>query len=51
MSSPAWDSTGPREPGEVFHVTTTTTFKWMATDIKGNVSFGERTFTIVPPKG
>ena len=49
-SSPAWDSTGPREPGEVFHVTKTTTFKWMATDIKGNRSFGERTFTIVPPK-
>jgi len=48
-SSPAWDSTGPREPGEVFHVTQTTTFKWMATDIKGNRSFGERTFTIVPP--
>jgi zinc carboxypeptidase/chitobiase/beta-hexosaminidase-like protein len=50
-SSPAWDSTGPREPGEVFHITRTTTFKWMATDIKGNTSFGERTFTIVPPKG
>ena len=49
-SSPAWDSTGPREPGEVFHITKTTTFKWMATDIKGNRSFAERTFTIVPPK-
>ena len=47
-SSTAWDSTGPREPGEVFHVTQTTTFKWMATDIKGNRSFGQRTFTIVP---
>jgi hypothetical protein len=47
-SSTAWDSTGPREPGEVFHITETTTFKWMATDIKGNRSFGERTFTIVP---
>jgi hypothetical protein len=47
-SSPAWDSTGPREPGEVFHITQTTTFKWMATDIKGNRSFGQRTFTIVP---
>jgi hypothetical protein len=45
-SSPAWDSTGPREPGEVFHVTRTTTFRWMATDIKGNTSFGSRTFTI-----
>ena len=46
-SSTAWDSTGPREPGEVFHVTETTTFRWRAVDIKGNVSFGERTFTIV----
>ena len=50
-SSPAWDSTGPREPGEVFHITESTTFKWMATDIEGNTSFGERSFTIVPPKG
>ena len=46
-SSTAWDSTGPREPGEVFHITETTTFRWRATDIKGNTSFGERTFTIV----
>ena len=46
-SSTAWDSTGPREPGEVFHITETTTFRWLATDIKGNTSFGERTFTIV----
>jgi hypothetical protein len=45
-SSTAWDSTGPREPGEVFHVTETTTFRWRATDIKGNTSFGDRTFTI-----
>ena len=35
--SPAWDSTGPREPGEVFHVDETTTFRWRAEDIKGNV--------------
>ena len=41
-SSPVWDSTGPREPGEVFHVTETTTFRWRAEDIKGNVSFGSR---------
>ena len=47
-SSTAWDSTGPREPGQVFHITRTTTFRWRATDIKGNTSFGERTFTIVP---
>jgi hypothetical protein len=45
-SSPAWDSTGPREPGEVFHVDRTTTFRWSATDIKGNVSNGVQKFTI-----
>jgi hypothetical protein len=45
-SSPMWDSTGPREPGEVFHLTSTTKFRWLATDIKGNVSSGSQTFTI-----
>jgi hypothetical protein len=45
-SSPAWDSTGPREPGQVFHLTQTTTFRWTATDIKGNVSHGVQKFTI-----
>jgi len=45
-SSAEWDSTGPREPGEVFHVDSTTTFNWRAEDIKGNVSFGKRKFTI-----
>jgi hypothetical protein len=37
---------GPREPGEVFHITETTTFKWIAKDIKGNVSTGQRVFVI-----
>ena len=41
-----WDSTGPREPGEVFHVTQTTTFRWRAEDIKGNVSTGSARFEI-----
>jgi Zinc carboxypeptidase/Chitobiase/beta-hexosaminidase C-terminal domain len=41
-----WDSTGPREPGEVFHVTSTTTFRWLAKDIKGNESTGSDTFVI-----
>jgi hypothetical protein len=41
-----WDSTGPREPGEVFHVTSTTTFRWLAKDIKGNVSTGSKRFEI-----
>jgi hypothetical protein len=45
-SSPEWDSTGPREPGEVFHITETTTFRWIAKDIKGNVSTGQRAFVI-----
>jgi hypothetical protein len=43
-SSTLWESTGPREPGEVFRITENTTFRWMATDIKGNVSFGVRVF-------
>ena len=47
-SSPLWDSTGPREPGEVFHLTTTTTFRWTAVDIKGNTSTGSQKFTIKP---
>ena len=46
-SSTLWDSTGPREPGEVFHVTKTTTFRWMATDMKGNVSKGKMKHTII----
>ena len=41
-----WDSTGPREPGQSFVVTTTTEFRWLATDIEGNVSTGRETFTI-----
>ena len=45
-SSPLWDSTGPREPGQVFHLTETTTFRWTATDIKGNVSHGTQKFKI-----
>jgi hypothetical protein len=45
-SSTGWDSTGPREPGEVFHVDATTTFRWRAEDIKGNVAFGKQTFRI-----
>ena len=45
-TSALWDSTGPREPGEVFRITETTTFRWMATDIKGNVAFGVKIFRI-----
>jgi hypothetical protein len=44
--STEWDSTGPREPGEVFHVDETTTFRWRAEDIKGNVAYGRQVFRI-----
>jgi hypothetical protein len=47
-NSPLWDSTGPREPGETFHITETTEFRWIATDIKGNTSEGRAKFNIVP---
>jgi hypothetical protein len=49
-NSPLWDSTGPREPGQTFHITETTTFRWIATDIKGNVSEGREMFNITGPK-
>jgi Zinc carboxypeptidase/Chitobiase/beta-hexosaminidase C-terminal domain len=45
-SSTLWDSSGTREPGQVFYITSDTTFRWMAKDIKGNVSFGKQEFTI-----
>jgi len=45
-NSTLWDSTGPREPGRVFHLTKTTTIRWLATDMRGNVSTGRETFTI-----
>ena len=46
LNSTLWDSSGTREPGQVFHVTRTTTFRWMAKDIKGNESTGSDTFVI-----
>jgi len=45
-SSPLWDSTGPREPGETFHVRRTTLFRWRAEDMRGNVSTGAQLFVI-----
>jgi hypothetical protein len=45
-NSPLWDSTGPREPGQTFHLTKDTTIRWVATDIKGNRSEGKETFKI-----
>ena len=46
-SSQLWDATGTREPGEVFHITKTTMFRWRAEDIKGNVGLGARQFVIL----
>lgn len=37
-ASTTWDATGPRQPGQVFLFDQTTTIKWIAKDIKGNVS-------------
>jgi hypothetical protein len=48
-SSTLWDSSGPREPGQVFYVTSSTTFRWLATDIKGNQTYGTNRITIVNP--
>ena len=47
-NSPLWDSTGTREPGQTFHITKTTEFRWIATDIKGNQSEGRAKFNIIP---
>ena len=40
-TSTLWDSTGPREPGQSFVVTTTTEFRWLATDMAGNQTTGQ----------
>jgi hypothetical protein len=38
LASPTWDAERPRLPGSVFLFDETTTVKWIAVDIKGNVS-------------
>ena len=48
-NSTLWDSSGPREPGQVFYVTEDTMFRWLATDIKGNQAFGTQEFRIGTP--
>jgi Ca2+-binding RTX toxin-like protein len=46
-SSPTWNARGPRQPGEWFHFDKTTTVKWIAVDIRGNVSpVQEATFVV-----
>jgi hypothetical protein len=37
-ASQTWEAQGPRMPGQVFEFDTTTTVKWIAKDIKGNIS-------------
>ncbi len=37
-ASTTWNSTGPRQPGQVFRFDQTTTIQWIAQDIKGNLS-------------
>ena len=37
-SSPSWNARGPRQPGEWLHFEEDTTVKWIAVDIRGNVS-------------
>ncbi|HWK28628.1 MAG TPA: M14 family zinc carboxypeptidase [Solirubrobacter sp.] len=38
LDSPAWNADAPRQPGQRFRITETSTFKWIAKDMKGNVS-------------
>ncbi|HET9900334.1 MAG TPA: M14 family metallopeptidase, partial [Actinomycetes bacterium] len=40
VNSPRYKATEFREPGETFHVTETTTFKWFSVDTAGNVERG-----------
>ncbi|MGH2652835.1 MAG: PxKF domain-containing protein [Actinomycetota bacterium] len=38
QASLLWEAQGPRRPGQVFRFEETTTLRWIAEDIKGNVS-------------
>ena len=38
LDSPVWQARGPRQPGEWLTFDETTTLKWIAVDIRGNVS-------------
>ncbi|GLY25513.1 M14 family metallopeptidase [Micromonospora sp. NBRC 101691] len=37
LESPRYEATEFREPGQVFHVTETTTFRWFSVDTAGNI--------------
>ena len=38
LASTKYEAQGPRRPGQIFTVDHTTTFKWIAVDIKGNTA-------------
>jgi hypothetical protein len=38
LSSPIWERQGTRRPGQIFTFSQTTTVKWIAVDMRGNVS-------------
>jgi hypothetical protein len=48
-SSPTWNATGPRQPGQVFLFDQTTTIQWIAKDIKGNVSLARSARFVIEP--
>ncbi|HSL12575.1 MAG TPA: M14 family zinc carboxypeptidase [Actinomycetota bacterium] len=49
--SPLWQAERPRQPGQRFLITETTTVRWLAVDMKGNESTGSTRFSIdtTPP--
>jgi hypothetical protein len=45
-ASTQYQNQGPRRPGQVFTYSQTTTLRWIAADIKGNMSEGFKTFFV-----
>jgi hypothetical protein len=48
LSSPKWERQRLRGPGQVFTLSSTTTYRWLAVDIAGNSSTGQQRFAIDP---
>jgi hypothetical protein len=48
-SSTTWNATGPRQPGQVFLFDKTTTIRWIAQDIRGNVSPARSATFVIEP--
>ncbi len=46
FSSPKWERQGLRRPGELFEFNRTTTVRWMAQDLAGNIGTGQVRFAI-----